>query len=208
MDGRLKVRRLAAETVSMGLARRLQPRPSDEERSPGPSAEDLVDLGVDKDWDRVDGMVAVRSWDALSGALSSGRADLGRAWLALTSVGTGASLLLVRAAVMQTTASHADEHRLARAHFRPRGRTGAWLRRVEPDDLDAVVRVLRGPLEVPHPRDLRFTLQAPDVARVRLLLGRCASSSDVRAPLSPGSTPRAGPRDHPAGGAVSPWSTR
>jgi len=177
----------------MGLARRLQPTASRDGPSSEPPWAKVVDLGIDDQWGRADGLVALLSWDGLSDALSSGSDDLANAWLTLTSFVDGASLVLVRAAVMQTTASHTDVQRLAQARFRPRGRTGTWVRPVDPHDLDAVVRVLKGPLDVPHPRALRFTLQARDASRVRLLFGplgeqqrRPPAGAWPRAPGEPG----------------------
>lgn len=155
----------------MRPARRLQPRASGDGRSTGPSLPDLIALGAEDDWARAEGMVALHSWDALSDALSAGASDLRQAWLALTSVGNGASLLLVRAAVMEATPRVCDEQRLLREGFRPRDHTDTWLRQVEPADLGVVVRALRGPLEVPHPRDLRFTLLAPNAPHVRRMFG-------------------------------------
>lgn len=130
-----------------------------------------MDQGADAHWDQADGMVALLSWDALSDALRSGSSELRHARLTLTSLGSGASLLLVRAAAMEATPPPGDEERLLREGFRRREQTGTWLRRVDPADLRVVVRALRGPLEVPHPRDLRFTLLARDAASVRRMFG-------------------------------------
>lgn len=176
----------------MRPARRLQPRAPGPGRSNEPSLADLIALGPEDDWARADGMVALLSWDALSDALSSGAPDLRHSWLTLTAVRTGASLLLVRAAVMEATPRVCDEQRFLREGFRPREHTGTWLRQVESGDLRAVVRALRGPLEVPHPRDLRFTLLASDAPDVRRMFGPLREQRR-RPPGGQGGRSRSGP---------------
>lgn len=154
----------------MGMARKLQPDAASGLRRVATRPADLLALGADDHWDRAHGMVALLSWDDLTEALSSGHAGLLDAWLTLTSVGNGAHLLLVRGSLLATTRRPGDRSLLP-AGFHPGERPGEWVRPVGPHDLDVLVRVLKGPLEIPHPQVLRFSLLAADAGRLRLLFG-------------------------------------
>ncbi|HVM00443.1 MAG TPA: DUF6011 domain-containing protein [Egibacteraceae bacterium] len=154
----------------MGLARKLQPGSAGGLHPVATRPVDLLERGIDQGWQRAQGMVALLSWDDLSQALTSQRAGLIDAWLTLTSVGNGAHLLVVRAALLATT-RRPDDRRLHPAGFQPGERPGEWFRPVGPHDLDVIVRVLKGPLEVAHPQVLRFSLLAADASPLRLLFG-------------------------------------
>lgn len=151
---------------AMGLARKLQPVASDGVDAPSGAASSWLP----GDWQRAEGTVALLAWDDLADGLAAVRSDLVDAWLTLISGSNGAHLLLLRAGWLVTVAPP-DDPLLPDVGFVWTPRPGEWMRRVQPHDTDAIVRVLKGPLQVPHPRTLRFGVLAPDAAHARTAFG-------------------------------------